>query len=429
MNINAANLYPSIIDLLVTYADWFFDKEIKETDFYVTLEAIVNGETDENRGIDNKGFDLKSVDKTSKTSLDKDKTHLRNHSGEFNQTVAGEMKRSQSINSLTDDNYSHDSPKPVTRRKNKSAAPVPPGIKDDKKKPESKSASIQISTPSKSKELVGDKPDKPPRPNVPTTSTLPRPGKNHRENKSTETSKDDIMTQSVGAMGFENFSSEQVSESPGKQDMHLKREKIQKATASTNTEPIPKVKEFGSVERRIRDKPIAAPRSISCSAEGSENEKQESDSSKTSEYYKVDLINAKKEWLLGKNNSENDSTPLKKPAIPERPSTLKQHALKARTSVELNLRINNYENVSLSSNENLSGGSSDERTLQKAQLYSIDKQQVSIINVGNDEKGKKGEDETAEESCQEDKESSVEVSAEKERKDSISSRSLSLPGK
>lgn len=445
MNINAATLYPSIIDLLVTYANWFFDKEM---DFYRTLEPIMNGEADDkstDRGIDNKGFDLKSADRTPKTSIEKDKTHMRNHSGgEHSDYSAGEMKRSQSINSLDDVHTAHDSPKPVTRRKNKSAAPIPPGVKDVKKKEEVKSIkdNVQTSTPSKPKEVsLVERPDKPPRPSVPATSTLPRPAKNNRENKSTETCKDDVMTQSVGALGFEKFlRNDQNPESGDKQESHVRKEKVTKASVSTNTETTPRIREHyqtGSIDRRIRDKPVAAPRSVSSAIEAFEKEKLESDS-KTNEYNKIDLINVKKEWLLGKDSSDGEGAP-KKPAVPERPSTLKSHALKARNSLDTNLR-NNYENVSLSSNENLSSGSSDERTLQRTQMYSIDKQQVAIINVGNEEKGKKDEEKNVEvgekeeqgkekeEEKEKDVEKEKEVPVEKEKKDSVGSRPLSLPG-
>lgn len=63
-----------------------------------------------------------------------------------------------------------------------------------------------------------------------------------------------------------------------------------------------------------------------------------------------------------------------RPVIPERPAALKPTP-KLRSTLE---GSKNYENVSMSSSENLSG---DERTLQRTQMYSIEKQQIAIIQV------------------------------------------------
>lgn len=395
----------------MTFADWFFDAE---TDFYITLEPVMNGESEEKaaeRGIDNKAFDIKAADRKEKS--EKEKTHSRNHSGGENvsDNSVVEMKRSQSISSLSDETQTHGSPKPITRRKNKSAAPVPPVVK---KKDEAKSSKEPCQSP-KTKEVssTSERPDKPPRPSVPANSTLPRPAKSH---KSTETSKEDIMTQSVGSISLsknESAESESVNE--------VKKTKSV-ASVSTNTESVPRVKESyqtGSIDRRLREKPVAAPRSIN-SMEMTEKEKSDADSK--IEYNKVDTITAKKEWLLGKDSGDSENVPLRKPAIPERPSSLKATLKMTRNSLDTN-----YENVSASSNENLSSGSSDERTLQRTQMYSIDKQQVSIISVGNEEKTKKERDKSCEK--QESGESTMEVQ-ERERKDSISNatRPMSLPG-
>ncbi|KAL0278553.1 UNVERIFIED_CONTAM: hypothetical protein PYX00_000346 [Menopon gallinae] len=418
MNINAATLYPSIIDLLVTYADWFFEEEI---DFYVTLEPVLNGEADEKvteKGIDNKGFDIKHAEKASKNSGEK---HNRSVSNQDN--LAGEIKRSQSISSLSDDLPVHESPKPIMRRKNKAVAPVPPLGKDGKKSDDSRKSLMPSQAESSS-----EKPDKPPRPNA----TLPRPSKS-KENKSTET-RDDIMTQSVGNLDLERVDQSKInSQETDKKDKSAKKV----INVSTNTEVVCRPKEV--VE--VRAKPVAAPRSIVTSTE--EKEKSE-DSSKNCDYSRIDLLHVKKEWLLGKDSQESDTSTLKKPAIPERPSNLKPQSFKVRNNLE-NPPRNNYENVTISSNENLNCASTGEGSLQRTQMYSIDKQ-VAIIKFGNEEKKakekeKEGSSEAIDDNVERQTATVDNVEPDKktddnenvpseERRGSISfaSRPLSLPG-
>lgn len=419
MNINAATLYPSIIDLLVTYADWFFEEEV---DFYVTLEPVLNGETDEKvaeKGIDNKGFDIKHAEKMAKNLGDK---HNRSPSNQDN--MAGEIKRSQSINSLSDDLPVHESPKPIMRRKNKAVAPVPPIGKDAKKSDDSRKSLMPSQVESST-----EKPNKPPRPNAPINATLPRPSKS-RENKSTET-RDDIMTQSVGNLDLDKVEQSKINS----QETDKKEKTVKKLiNVSTNTDVTSRPKDVAE----IRVKPVAAPRSIPASTE--EKEKFEG-SSKSSDYSsRIDLLHVKKEWLLGKDSQEPDTSTLKKPAIPERPSNLKPQSFKVRNSID-NPPRNNYENVTISVNDNLNCPSSGERSLQRTQMYSIEKQQVAIIKFENEDKKvkEKGESEAIDDSSEKQTVDTAEpekttddnenVSLE-ERRSSIScaNRPLSLPG-
>jgi len=68
-----------------------------------------------------------------------------------------------------------------------------------------------------------------------------------------------------------------------------------------------------------------------------------------------DMKAMKENWLLGHKTGE-------RPAIPERPIGLRTSVRALRSAFDPS---KNYENVSMSSNENLSG---DERTLQRTQV-------------------------------------------------------------
>ncbi|KAK6624102.1 hypothetical protein RUM44_010960 [Polyplax serrata] len=433
LNVNVS-LYPSIIDLLVTYADWFFDKDME---FYITLEPIMNGEVDEKSvdkgGIDNKGFDIKVADKMNKSVIEKGSG--QNHPGGDVETNLSEMKRSQSIGSLSEEVHTYESPRPITRRKNKSVAPGPPIFKDEKKKDDAKLSSKSSSQPGKGREqnLASDKPDKPPRPSVTSNATLPRPSKSFRE-KSTELNREEFKVSTGEESLIRNLAA-------------AKKEPVTKTTASTNTDTYLVSKEnrtsfAGSVELR-GERPVAAPRTVSTLIEVSDKPKPESES-KPIEYNKVNLISVKKEWLLGKDSVENENAFQKKPVVPERPSTLKTQSFKFnRNSIGASLR-NNYENITLSSTENLSGNNSEDRSMQKAQISSTDKQQVSVVEIRNKEKRDSFEDVTKnggegvtnnepgskiEESCDDDDDRDVVVpSEERKTASSNSNRPLSLPG-
>lgn len=355
-------------------------------EFYLTLEPVLNGDVDEKnseKGIENRGFDLKAVDKMHKSAIEKGSG--QNHPGGDADSSLSDIKRSQSISSLSEEIPTYESPKPITRRKNKSVAPVPPIFKDDKKKEGARVVKENSQfVKMKEQHLISDRPDKPPRPLVTSNSTLPRPSKNNRENKSTETNAEDMMLQSTDDMVILRKPLDECVEKPIRKDLVRRT-----TTISTNTDSVKEFKDgypTNSLERRS-ERPVAAPRTVSMTVEMSDKLKAESES-KPIEYSKVNLISVKKEWLLGKDSADIESIQLRKPAVPERPSTLKPHNFKLnRSFMDVTLR-NNYENVSLSSNENLSTGSLDDKTLQKTQMYSIEKQQVAIIDVGNQDKVK-----------------------------------------
>ena len=372
---------------MVTYADWFFDKEM---DFYLTLEPIMNGEVEEKsseKGIDNKGFDLKLADKMNKSAIEKNSG--QNHPGGDYDSNTSEMSRSQSTTCLSEETQAYESPKPITRRKNKSVAPGPPICKDEKRK-DGQLGKDNVKT--KEIHVFNDKPDKPPRPTVVSNSTLPRPSKSNRENKINENNEEIMKKQPVDDIVL----SKKLDESNEKVISHIKKDTIttSMATISTNADSVHISKESSketystnSLDRRS-ERPVAAPRSIINTTVEVFEKKSDSESNKPPEYSKVNLISVKKEWLLGKDSADIDNLPLKKPAIPERPLTLKPQAFKMnRTSMDPNNFRNNYENILLSSNENLNTGSTDDsRTLQKNYSVINKQQQISVIEVGSSNK-------------------------------------------
>lgn len=354
MNMSTANNSSLIVEQLVTYADWFFPDDI---DFDRDLELGILNDSEA-------------------------------------QIV--EMHRAVSSSSLSDHGGSptHGSPKPATRRKNK-PAPTPPS-----------------STSNKHEKRYDDKlppmPDKPPRPL--TTSTLNRVTyKSQKHDVNVEPvvvqhdSKfekvDKTLEAEVKPLGFDAIAKTDVSSrdcvekasesrSPphgtmkvdskiekGDQEarsnfaigfealgLKMGSENVQGRSAlesehgeaiSPKAKPVPAEKPSTSTLERRR-LPVAAPRSITnvihqSTDDGVELRKKSEDSSN------ITSINV--------TSVERSS----KPAIPERPPGLVRPSSLIRQQQR-------------QSNENLDVESGP-LTLERAHVYSVDKQQVSIIQV------------------------------------------------
>ncbi|XP_015588654.1 rho GTPase-activating protein 44 isoform X2 [Cephus cinctus] len=353
INMSTANNSSLIVDQLITYADWFFPGEV---DFDRDLDiGILNGSE--------------------------------------NQVL--EMRRAVSNSSLSDHGESppQGSPKPATRRKNK-PAPTPPGGTPDRHDVR------------RCDDKPPPAPDKPPRPLITTTlnrSTYksskqdipPEPVLAHHDTRSDkpeksleidvkplgfevisrtdvnfvecpertvdsrspaqETVKSDLRTdrnvQEVKhnvLLGFEalNLKTTTESSSPNRPTVELEQFEV----PHSKPKPVPAEKPSPSTLERRRI-PVAAPRNIGNLTQNNATEDS------------VELRKKSEDNSLQTNVSSIER-PTSKPAIPERPAGLVRPSSLMRPPQHRQ------------SNENLDGESGP-LTLERAHVYSVDKQQRS----------------------------------------------------
>uniref|UniRef100_A0A0P4VP04 Putative rho gtpase-activating protein 17 n=1 Tax=Rhodnius neglectus TaxID=72488 RepID=A0A0P4VP04_9HEMI len=381
LNMNVANLHSIIVDSLVSFCDWFFRDEI---DFYVTLSkdvGFINGHNNESQS-----DSLAPVD----------------------------IKRTQSNDSLSDHNSPpHGSPKPMVRsRKHKPTAPHPPvnhpksedkgvGVKEEKV--------ISTSTSSTNTSTI-----------ITTTSCA----ENKDENKDRKadiklietkfTSTKEVKEKETGTKEFKE------SKDINKKE-ELKREEIKKKDCpsveglplpavrqvedSKSLPPIIDVPEEQSERLAIVNEQSQLPnRPVSDSLQKSEDYSQgligsgrlDKRTSKSGEdVRKIRLQEACPAMSVGgystldrkrppgrptpaprtivdltSNNGDKPAVP-ERPAIPERPAVLQRpHSSSFRI-----IRPGSLD----SPTDPVEG-----RSLERAHLYCLDKQQVAIVHVNND---------------------------------------------
>ncbi|CAB3223977.1 unnamed protein product [Arctia plantaginis] len=194
MNITTA--VNCIVELLIKHADWFYKDDIN---FFIsfTKEDLLPEHYDYGFTTNfNHGFNQTAAmnqepangdySSMSKSMFDynhhtQNKTtdtgrHSRSNSHDTSLILLdNNMKKAQSNSSLSDQSSPpHGSPKPILRRKNKPLAPVPPNFTPDKNKKVEPAAPVADVTRDQlnASKVDNDKPAKPPRPLVPDTGKV-----------------------------------------------------------------------------------------------------------------------------------------------------------------------------------------------------------------------------------------------------------------
>lgn len=196
MNITTA--VNCVVELLIKHADWFFKDEIN---FFITYtkEDLFgdNGFTPNfGQGCNQTAAliqqqangDYNSMSKSMfdynnqvqmKVNSEISGRHSRSNSHDTSLILLeNEIKKAQSNSSLSDQSSPpHGSPKPITRRKNKPLAPVPPNFTPDKnKKTDAQTQAQPAAEPSKEQppatKADNEKPAKPPRPVISETGKI-----------------------------------------------------------------------------------------------------------------------------------------------------------------------------------------------------------------------------------------------------------------
>ncbi|PSN49744.1 hypothetical protein C0J52_08486 [Blattella germanica] len=431
MNMSSANTYSFIIDNMVNHADWFFPGDIEFFQTFPRETTLINGMTSSTGSVS--GLQAQEWTGGSPT----DRGHTRGSSGEGQLISLGEpgvMKRTQSNSSLSDHSSPpHGSPKPAARRKNK-PAPVPPACNASPKETSSASHDKPEKPP---RPTVG-----------PISSTLPRPSKKHsgehevRTAIAVTTEAPPIVTMEKQQKSSDNYvpvavrkqsmdgleqpqncvipisthrrisssGGEKVSIEAGKlgdsSESSSLTEQTQSVPPASNTTTVtvmsgstpkvsstfdnsqqksighPQVGSSSTLERKHPQRPVAAPRNAAniCASslssreiqnQSSENKTSESVSTKTSN--EAESAGGQDAVVLRRPDSGERSN---KPAVPERPATL----LRPHSS----FRGSRHSADSDGSSGDKSNTESERPMLERTHMYSVDKQQVSIIHVGGD---------------------------------------------
>ncbi|KAJ9596525.1 hypothetical protein L9F63_012467, partial [Diploptera punctata] len=343
------------------------------------------------------------------------------------------MKRTQSNSSLSDHSSPpQGSPKPATRRKNK-PAPVPPANNTSPKE----SASIHDKPEKPPRPSVG-----------PISSTLPRPSKKHNLDQevrtaiTTTTENTTIVTMEKQQKSCDNYipttarkqSADGLEQHQLPSSMHRRAnsgggEKISlETTKSSESSEIPVTEQvrtavptattvtitsgnvakvssisenqqkstgpppsssFSTLERKHPPRPVAAPRNAAniCTSnvivnkdvqnQSSENKSSENVAVRMSNESTKEEDNGGQDGVVYRRPLLSDSGErLNKPAVPERPATL----LRPHSS----FRGSRHSADSDSSIGDKSNAESERPMLERTHMYSVDKQQVSIIQVGGE---------------------------------------------
>ncbi|XP_021935653.1 rho GTPase-activating protein 44-like isoform X3 [Zootermopsis nevadensis] len=374
MNMSSANTYSSIVDSLVNNADWFFPGDIEFFQTFPHETTLINGMTSSTGSVSG----LQPHEWTGGSPVEKVATsgHTRGSSSDGQLISLGEpgvMKRTQSNSSLSDHSSPpHGSPKPAARRKNK-PAPVPP----------SSGASPKDLPPSPG--FTPEKPEKPPRPAVgPLPSTLPRPNKKHSGEHDVRTA-DSEQSQTLPPTTDTEATSVTVTSSCASKLLSMTESVQQKNVVQSSTSGCT------TLERKHPQRPIpvAAPRNtvnINASNVAVINKEVQNRSSenKTSESVLSGCESTKDVEIAGEHDAVMLRRPLlsdggersNNPAVPERPATL----LRPHSS----FRGSRHSADSDCSSGDKPNTDSERPMLERTHIYSVDKQQVSIIQVGGE---------------------------------------------
>lgn len=190
-DMNITTVVNCVVELLIKHADWFFKDDIN---FFVsfTREDLLPNQNEygtapayDHNAInqEHSNGDYNSMSKSmydyshstqNRSNVDGAGRHSRSNSHDTSLILLeNDIKKAQSNSSLSDQSSPpHGSPKPILRRKNKPLAPVPPSFTPDK----SRKAETQTQTSDPTKDSIAapkdEKPAKPPRPVVSDTGKV-----------------------------------------------------------------------------------------------------------------------------------------------------------------------------------------------------------------------------------------------------------------
>ncbi|XP_041978014.1 rho GTPase-activating protein 44-like [Aricia agestis] len=376
MNITTA--VNCVVELLIKHADWFFSDEVsffisftKEdllpdvSDYGFTPNFVHGYHQTAVLSQDHPNGDYHSM---SKSMLDYNHQghkmveppgrHSRSNSHDTSLILLdNNIKKAQSNSSLSDQSSPpHGSPKPIMRRKNKPLAPVPPNFTPDKnKKVEPQAVPEAAKEPPATKEV--EKPAKPPRPVISDTGkvitgvqTINR--STYRQSKA--------LKDEAGRSG----SRENLIENR-RQSLELDKEKFDglKSLENKDKESTLVVKsvtaQTGVVSRmKVVGEPASGPASL-----GAEKPIKVQVPKPTGQPPPRPVA-APRTLVPAPEADSNEVFLRQKPAIPERPATLRPQSFRG-------------QRASLTDNPDITP-----TVLERTHIYTVDKHQPTVIQVG-----------------------------------------------
>ncbi|XP_075231101.1 rho GTPase-activating protein 44-like isoform X2 [Lycorma delicatula] len=392
MNMNTANVHSVIVDSLVSYADWFFPEDCE---MYLTVNkerAVVNG-------------------------------HTRSSSADTQliTVTEGDMKRTQSNSSLSDHNNSppHGSPKPAIRVRKNKPAPVPP--KDQQLNRSSTGSGISqqsngVSTSSSTNTTV-----------TPILSSSSSSSATHHDNATATTPINSGNSASASASASSTSKQSVITNVPDNNELQSVNKPLDndvnknlsssvdnnnKNTDSVNANPSGVLLGFEKllnetdnnniseqkISDNINDKDSSAKMIIQESVQqrGQGEPVSKSEGAAPTAMYRgsvdpaygtLDRKKPPRPTPLPRTSimTTSDDVVLRKPVVPERPATLQRpHSSSFRISRTSDSTSSDNNQEKSNSDSDRGCGSGGLVSLERAHVYSVDKQQVSIIQVGND---------------------------------------------
>ncbi|XP_026488218.1 rho GTPase-activating protein 44-like [Vanessa tameamea] len=385
MNITTA--VNCVVELLIKHADWFFKDDVNffisftkedllpdhcEYGFTPTFvqgynQTVALSQEQSNGEYNSMSKSLYDYNHQTaqKVTVDGPGRHSRSNSHDTSLIlIDNDMKKAQSNSSLSDHSSPpHGSPKPIMRRKNKPLAPVPPNFTPDKnKKVEAQTQATDTTKDLNSVVKEAEKPAKPPRPVISDTGKIItgvqtinrstyRQNKAMKEEAARSGSRENLADTRRQSFEFEKDRFENLKSVENKSD---KESTLVVKNVTAQTGVVTRMKVIGD--------PASGPASLG--AERSSLEKPvRLPIAKPSSQPPPRPVAAPR-TLPPPADADADVQLRHKPAVPERPATLRPQSFRGTRA-------------SLSDNTEASP-----TVLERTHIYTVDKQHPTVIQVG-----------------------------------------------
>ncbi|XP_068631616.1 rho GTPase-activating protein 44 [Battus philenor] len=371
-----------VVELLIKHADWFFQDEIN---FFVTFTkedllpdqceygftpnfvhgynqtAALSQETSNGdySSMSKSMFDYNHQSVQQKEA-DAPGRHSRSNSHDTSLILLdSDIKKAQSNSSLSDQSSPpHGSPKPTMRRKNK--APVPPNFTPDKNKQKAE-AQTQVTDAAKEQQqgkVENEKPAKPPRPVISDTGKVITGVQTI--NRSTYRQSKAMKEEAAKSGSRENLTDMR------RQSLELEKEKFEGFKAIDNKESTLIVKNVTATTGIVGRMKVIGDVNNGPASLGAESKVLPTRiqiTTKPSGQPPPRPVAAPRTILPASGEPDNGDVQLRhKPAVPERPATLRPQSFRARTSAD---------NTDIAPT-----------VLERTHIYTVDKQHPTVIQVG-----------------------------------------------
>lgn len=383
-DMNITTVVNCVVELLIKHADWFFKDDLNffisftkedllpdqcEYGFTPSFGQGYNQTAALNQ--DQSNGDYHSMSKSlydynqaqNRTFLEGTGRHSRSNSHDTSLILfENDIKKAQSNSSLSDQSSPpHGSPKPITRRKNKPLAPVPPNFTPDKNRkvePQPQAGETKEQQTSGAK-TEPEKPAKPPRPVISETGKVISGVQTI--NRSTYKQNKALKEEAAARSG----SRENLADTR-RQSLELEKERFENLKAAEKNDSTVVVKNMTAQSCVVGRMNASGPASIGVVSTDKITTPRSQPPAKPSGQPPPRPVAAPRTIVPVSPAPVEDTGEVQlraKPAVPERPATLRPQSFRGQR------------------------GSTDAAeltptTLERTHIYSVDKQQPTLIQVG-----------------------------------------------